>query len=242
MPANAKSGQERVEVSSESLTIVVKHAALAGLCPIIPLPFLDDHIIKRVKRRMFKSLSEAHALKLSKDAAKILTARQSGLVKGALKSILFYPIKRILKKVLVVFLVKACADVATSTVEEGWLFARALERGYVDVKAIAASDEEVIKQLRDAIIEATDEVDSSVARAAMHSVYGIFISSFGELKSVVSRLAQKDSNAFEEAASGASSLIEQIEAVVRNEWANFEELDEALRRELSKHGYLGRSD
>lgn len=225
--------EETVEISPESLTIVAKHAALAGLCPIIPVPFLDDHLIKRVKRRMLKELSNEYAFELSKDAAKTLTTRESSLVRGAMKTAVMYPIKKILKKVLVVFLVKACADVATSTVEEGWLYARAIERDYVDGEQLAAGDKEVLETLRDAIIDATEEVDSSTARAAMRSVYKIFTSSFGELKATISRLRGKDSDAIDEAASAASSLTEQVEAVIRNEWANFDQLDDALRKNLS---------
>ena len=119
--------EQRTNVSDAALRTIASHCAVAGLCPLIPIPFVDDLIVERIHRRMNASLCEQHGIKLLPLSSKLLAESESDLLNGALKGLLMWPIKKLLRKMLIVLAIKNCVDVATEVFHEGWLLARALE-------------------------------------------------------------------------------------------------------------------
>ncbi len=225
---------EKVEISDAATRKIAAHCAMAGLCPLIPIPFVDDMIIKRIHRRLVRELFEQHELRLSPEGAKTLTSRESRFLAGALKSIVFWPIKKILRKVVYVLAIKSCADVAAAMFHEGWLMARALECRYVPLDELSHENETALQALRAGIIAARDSVDPSVTRDAMRSAFDVGGELFGSLIDGVRGALGSGSE--EERLKGAereaAPIARRIQASMSSTWSKGADLDAALRGAL----------
>ena len=162
---------EKTNISDEALRTVASHCVVAGLCPLIPIPFVDDLIVDRIQRRMNAALCKAHEIELLPLSAKLLSESESDLLNGALKGMLMWPIKKLLRKILIVFALKNCVDVATEVFHEGWLMARALEEGYVNLDELRRNKPSALRALRGAIVMAREEIDPDLTRQVMRSAF-----------------------------------------------------------------------
>lgn len=224
------------DISSTARNLVAAHCAVAGLCPLIPIPFVDDMIIKRIHWRMNTKLAQLHDIHLTRRSNRVLTTRESSLLSGALKSMVMWPVKKILKKIVFVFAIKSCADVATALFHEGWLMARALEQGYVDREKLKKNDIEEIKKLRDGIVEARDAVDPDVTKQAMRSAFGVSSHIFGSLLESIKGALQTSGTEESKIAAArekAQPITARIERELDEHWSTGPALDEALRKALS---------
>lgn len=226
-----------IGVSNDAMYTLASYSAMAGLCPLIPIPFLDDFIIDRFHRRMLQKLTRPHDVYLAVKDAKYLTSKPSNLLSGAVKSLVLWPIKKLVRKVVYVLAIKSCADVATAVFHEGWLFARALERGYVEPAALGRGDKEVLEKLRDAINKSVDEVDPDATQQVMNSAFGVgreVIDSLGTaLKGVLGDDEDTLDDKMDAAEEQVGPLTERIIEELRAHWELSDALDQALRRELS---------
>jgi hypothetical protein len=224
----------RVGISARALHHVAGFSAVAGLCPLIPVPFLDDVLIQRVHVRLYQKLSEQHEFYLAIDDAKLLAARESDLLKGALLNVVLWPAKKILRKLIYVLAVKSCADVAAAVFHEGWLMARVLEQGYVSRDALARGDQPTVRRLHDAIVAARDEVDPSVTRQVMRTAFGVGSEVVGPLVDAMRGVVQRDGGDAEldAAERDAAPISERIEHEIRRHWDVGPALDAALRQAL----------
>ena len=55
-------------------SVLLTHAVLVGLTPLIPIPILDDAVKGRIERRMVGELARVHGVALSKDAIAALAS------------------------------------------------------------------------------------------------------------------------------------------------------------------------
>jgi len=110
----------RIDTSNDGL--IVGHAVLAGLCELIPIPFLDDMVKRRVMRRMVRALADAHGLRVWESEVRDLVDPEGGGLLGKMaKAVVLRPIKKILRKVFFVLSGKKMVDVASETYHRGWL-------------------------------------------------------------------------------------------------------------------------
>lgn len=224
-----------VGISDRALTHVAGYSALAGLCPLIPIPFVDDFIIVRIQRRLYQVIATQHDFYLSVDGAKTLTERPSTLLTSTFKKLVLWPVKKIVTKLVYFLAVKSCADVAATVFHEGWLFAHALERRYVSLDALARGDQRAIEQLRDAIVEAREHVDPSPTQQAMRSAFGVGREVFGgvlrSIRGVLSKGGSEEAR-LDAAEHEAAPIAHRIQSEIRKHWSNGPALDAALRRAL----------
>lgn len=223
-------------ISDEARGVVATHAAYASLCPFIPVPFIDDMVEARVRRRMIGRLLRLEGIEVSSDATRRLAARRRRVFSGALRGLLFWPVKRLLRKLLVILAAKAAADAAASMFHDGWLIARALEANYVDRARLRAEDGDALEVFRTAVAEAHAAVDPTVTRQVMKSAFG---ASGAFLGALLDRMKQVLSTGDDDARlAGAEReirpLAERIEAAIRDHWSKGEALDAALKRALGK--------
>lgn len=150
-----------VSLPHEAWQTLLTHSVLGGLCPLIPVPFLDDYVIGKLQARMFVKLFEAKGLELSPEGTKLLLEKDSALLGQALKSMAMYPIKKLLGKLLYFLTVKACADVGSALFHEGWLLAAVLERGHLPRPLLEGEDIRAFRAVRSATLETLEEIDTS---------------------------------------------------------------------------------
>ena len=161
------------EVSAQARNTILKHAVVAGACQLIPLPFVDDFIMGQVHERMNIALFREHGFELNEQGQDILRETESRWLSSMLTSVIMFPVKKILKKVLFVFSIKAVADVTSSTFHDGWMVARAVEGRYVDPALLAANDEETLKRLRAAVLLTKSQVDTRPINKALKTAFSL---------------------------------------------------------------------
>ncbi len=152
-------------ISPRALRIVATHSAIAGLCPLIPVPYVDDLLIRRVTRRMFTALFEAHDLQLAPAGAKALTATPSAWLRGAATSVAMFPLRRVLRKVVYLLAIKDCADVASLVFHDGWLLAHMLERP--SNRGSSVADPKYLQRVRKAMLSTYKDIDPAPLRRAL---------------------------------------------------------------------------
>jgi len=224
---------EVLGISEGAFHTVAGLAAVAGLCPLIPIPFVDDVIIDRIRRYTYERVSKVLDAPLADKDARYLTARSTVGLGRALKTIILWPLKKIIRKIAYVLSIKSCAEVAAAVFHEGWLFARAIEQGYVDRDALAAGHHDTVRDLRKALIFAHHAINPDVTRQAMRAAFGASRKVVAPLLDGMKGLFQaknvEDVN-LEAAEEEAAPLRARIEAELRQHWPLVDELDEALRR------------
>lgn len=116
-------------VESPNQKLILTHAALAGLTPLIPIPFGDDVAKDYLQRRMVKALGDARGIVLSAEGIAILgdDAHRSWAM-GAAKSVVLFPLKLILRKTFLVLAGKRIVDHASECYHRGFLVDYAFER------------------------------------------------------------------------------------------------------------------
>ncbi len=228
--------EPKTNVSDAALRTIASHCAVAGLCPLIPIPFVDDLIVERIHRSMNASLCEQHDIKLLPLSSKLLAESESDLLNGALKSLLMWPLKKLLRKMLIVLALKNCVDVATEVFHEGWLLARALEEGYADLEEMRRNKPSTLRTLRHAIVMAREEIDPDMTRQVVRSAFDMSNEVFTDLVGAVRKAMARarDGEKLDAAAESAAPLTARLEDALREQWSSGEALDAALRDAIAR--------
>ena len=156
---------------------------------------------------------------------------------GALKSLLLWPLKKLLRKVVIVLALKNCADVAAEVFHEGWLLARAVEQGYVDLEEVRKNKPSALRALRSAIISAREEIDPDLTRQVMRSAFDVSAEVFSDLVSSTKRAMSKaaEGERLDAAAREVTPLTDRIERAISEQWSNGAALDAALRDAIGRN-------
>lgn len=125
------------QISASAQRIVLLYSVLVGLCPLIPVPFLDEFAKGLLTRRMARALLAEHGLTTSNTQIQRLTRERAGCGLGCLSSLLLYPFKKMIRTLVFVLAFKDCVDVASRWLHRGYLVAVSLERGTLDADALA---------------------------------------------------------------------------------------------------------
>jgi len=144
---------------AEQVTVI--HSVLAGICPLSPIPFIDDLVIGFIRRRMIRKLFARQGLELSRPQLKALVSRRRGCVRGCLFAVVLYPIKRIFRKILYIFAIKSCVDTCSTLLHEGLLVRYALAGDRIPAAELAEGGETSLLRVNAAIEVACRETDTS---------------------------------------------------------------------------------
>ena len=128
-------------IPSAELRRIVFYSLLTGLCPLIPLPFLDDWVRDVLRRRLAVELAGEHGLELADGDVRILasgdhprtlggcllgcvTAAVIGLVKVVLKIV-----RKLYREVLFFLTIRQCVITFSHTFHEAYMMRHALALG-----------------------------------------------------------------------------------------------------------------
>ena len=100
---------------------VILYSLFAGVCPLIPVPWVDDFVLARVRRAAFRRLFRQGGAEPTSFQLAELTADRSSWLRGCFAGLVLYPIKRIFRKIIFVFTLKDCVDAASRTFHQLWL-------------------------------------------------------------------------------------------------------------------------
>jgi hypothetical protein len=137
--------------------IISSHSILIGLTPIIPIPFADDFAKNYFQERMVRKLAENYNYSLSSEDLKIITSEEhKGCLPGCLTSILFYPLKKLFRKIFFFLEWKRAIDTVSKFYHKGYLIDYALSK-----ELLAPKGSYNITQLRNAIDQTCQEVGTN---------------------------------------------------------------------------------
>ena len=229
------------DLSSRSSRIIATHSAIAGLCPLIPLPFVDDMVIRRIHRRMCVALFEAHGLQLTPAGAKALTAAPSGWMRGAATSMALFPLRKVMRKIVYLLAIKDCSEVASAVFHDGWLLAQLLEHPPAGRKAGQALDNpKYLKKVRKAMLGTYVDVDPAPLRRAL---VGAFLGArvgAEHAAGAVQRLLRSRGEAGEAgvadpgAAQGVEPLVSRMRDAAMGQWKYLDALSRSFHRHLGR--------
>ncbi|MEM9595076.1 MAG: hypothetical protein AAGD06_12465 [Acidobacteriota bacterium] len=209
------------------------HSLLTGLCPLIPLPLLDDWVLGLVRRRQVRVLMRERQLELADDEIEVLASgyspvTASGCFTGCVKTAFVAPVRfvfqkilrKLLRKFLVIFMVKDCVDAFSATFHEAYLLRHALLRGALgEPDAGGPPRFQRTVDLRRAIEEVRDEVDhrpverwARQAFGASRRLFSTTARSIARGMRALGRGGRRDEDrAFEQVTSDSAPLEELID-------------------------------
>ena len=130
-----------------------RSATLAGLTPVIPVPFLDDAVEWALARRVPAEVAASRSLELDRGAAGVLNAsgrtwsqRAGGCLMAPVWFVIKLPLK-LFRKVLIFLLVRAVANKLAEHWTRAYLIDVALRRGDLADAASAQRSAELIRHL-----------------------------------------------------------------------------------------------
>ncbi len=115
--------------------LVAQHAWLVALAGLIPFPFVDAWIQDALRRQLVRSLAKHHNAELEGQHVEILVRQNNNLLWGCFQGVVWWPIKKIIKKLVYILTVKDAADAAADTFIRGEMLRRALAAGVLPTRA-----------------------------------------------------------------------------------------------------------
>jgi hypothetical protein len=148
-----------------SPVILITHAVLVGLTPLIPIPLLDDFVRSLFYRNLIQALAQTHGLQLSPDeVAALAEERSRSCLSGCLFGPVEYLVKRLIRKLIFVLEWRRAVDLVTHTYYVGHLLDHAFRQGwYVPGDARRAA------QLRHAVEVARLGANTNLVRQVVRS-------------------------------------------------------------------------
>jgi hypothetical protein len=176
--AFARQAPDSGKQSAESVGqhILVAHAVLTGLTPLIPVPVVDDVAKNYFRKRLVRRLAASQGRGLSGDELSALTKEQGrGCVRGCLTAVLVYPLKAVFRKVFYFLEWKRAVDLTSRTYHFGYLTSYALQpraggASLVDLCGAASVGEAIQAVCREAPIK---PVEAAVGGAFRQSRRGL---------------------------------------------------------------------
>ena len=107
--------------------VLVTHAVLTGLTPLIPVPLVDDLVKSYFRKRLVRSLAASAGRPLSDEEANALASEpEGGCLRGCAMTVLVYPLKAIFRKLFYFLEIKRAVDLASRTYHFGYVISYAL--------------------------------------------------------------------------------------------------------------------
>jgi hypothetical protein len=218
------------QLSGASQRQIILHSVLAGLTPLIPIPFVDDLVKTYFKRRMVRKLATTQAqFLIDKDVATLADDPDTGCLLGCLTTVIVYPLKAIFRKIFFFLEWKRAVDVVSHTYYQGYLIESALGEKWLTplgprrAEEVRAAIDNVLLQLNTSLIE--------------RAVKGIFKQSQAAVKGAA-RLLQNRLRALRRKPS-EEQVAEAVEALEEQEERELEgvvgQLQNAINQIPSEH-------
>lgn len=167
-----------------ALRSIGRMSLLAGLCPLIPVPFLDDWTEALVRRRTVRDLLRQHGFDPAPGDVDVLAGLEKEPTRGCgcWKGLLLWPVfklalylvRKVFRKVLFLLAANDAVNAAARLLHDGWLLRAALARGELRTNEEGRIDRQRARRVRQAMEEAVAGVDTrplerAIRRAAAGS-------------------------------------------------------------------------
>jgi hypothetical protein len=140
-------------------TLIITHALLIGITPLIPVPFVDDLAKSYFQRRLFRQLAQAQGQTFSPKIVSILADDRGGCLSGCLSTVFLYPIKKVLRKIVFILEWQRAISLVTHSYYHGYLLDVTLKEGWLQT-----DDEDVAARVRAAVDRAHHRANTRLLR------------------------------------------------------------------------------
>jgi hypothetical protein len=107
--------------------VLLMHAVLTGLTPLIPVPLLDDLVKSYFRKRLVRSLAASSGRPLTDEELNALASEpEGGCLGGCVGTVLVYPLKKLFRKIFYFLEWKRAVDLTSRTYHFGYLVGHAL--------------------------------------------------------------------------------------------------------------------
>ena len=155
MVADGKEGDKQARAALQRIVLA---SLLAGLCPVIPIPFVDDMALRFVRKRALRAELERGGLRPGRAQLDVYL-QEPAKVLGCLMVVLIYPLKKIFRKVFIFFAIKDCVDAASRTFHELWMVRHAVASGQMTAADLTV-EVDALLPLRRAVEATAQQVDT----------------------------------------------------------------------------------
>jgi hypothetical protein len=137
-------------------------SVLGGLCPLIPVPFVDDWALAQVQRRMLWEVARKAGVTLTPEGAKILAGGEDRSWPGCLgaagwvfREVVGAILGKLFRTIFYFLTIRRSVRRSSETLHLGYLFAHDLRREKVPVVTV-----ERARAIRQAVLATLQEVDA----------------------------------------------------------------------------------
>ena len=152
---------------------LVWDSLLGGLCPLIPVPFVDDLALLWTRRRLVTRAAEHHQVTLAPGQARQISGAGRGFsCLGLLFSGLIYPFRKVLRKLLYFLSIKDAVDTFSLLFHQGYLLHKAIDHGALSAPGPPSHSE--LERTGHAVLGTLESIDT---RPLGKMILGVFRSS-----------------------------------------------------------------
>jgi hypothetical protein len=167
---------------------IVTYAVLAGLTPLIPIPFVDDLAKAYFKRRMVRLIAKSRNQVFDSEQIKTLADdKDRGCLLGCLTAVTVYPLKKIFRKIFFFLEWKRAIDTVSHTYYQGYLIDHALNQmwlapyGPAPAGKIRSGIDTVLDQTNTSLIERAVVETFRQSKSALKNAAGLMKRALGGL-------------------------------------------------------------
>lgn len=182
------------------------HALFMALTRYVPLPFLDDALRQAAAERMVRRLAAASQKELSDEEVRELTEDRSGCCLGCLFSLLTFPFRKVLARMLLVWDLNQTLEKASGWFVYGYLLHLVFARGLYSGNAA---------RVRSAAESAALKVGTSPVQLVFKSVLGGARARLREAGQLLARKLRREPPPPEQEGALARELLDEVEAEER---------------------------
>lgn len=198
---------------------IALHGVLAGLCPLIPIPFLDDAVLRRVRASLGREVLADH--QLSAEALRTLAGAHAEPI--GCSTLLLLPLRlawklflKLFRRLTIVLSIKEALDTASHVLHEGWLLAAARRRADLETH-----DPDTVRRA----------IEAACAQVDPRPVEQLLKRSFRGSRAVLHRAARTLARSSVEAvpltseSPGFATLVDRFSATLEQQQGYFAELE-----------------
>ncbi len=189
-----------VQPGQRDLRRLVADSELTGLCPLIPVPLLDDFARDLLRKRLVGHLATASGTAMADGEAKILACgyqpvSTSGCARGCLRLALVRSVvflitvifRKITRKILFFLTIKDAVETFDKNFHEGYLLRHALSLGVLRQPALAGA---APAQVDPRLLEVRGAVEAVIRQTDTRPVTNLARSVFAGSRRLVKRTAK----------------------------------------------------
>lgn len=137
-------------------------SVLGGLCPLIPVPFMDDWALERVQRRMIQEIDREEKIGLSAEDVKILAGGEDprwagclGTVAWAVREVTGAILGKLFRTVFYFLTIRRSVRRSAETLHLGYLLVYAARLGEKRARVVRAAILETLREMNSRAIHRT---------------------------------------------------------------------------------------